>query len=111
MAAAEFADLWLNQLYMNASTLGEFPAALTERLAADGVLWETSSEELQLIKDNTIDYLGVNFYHPHRVKAPEVSPDSLAVDWLHEKYFVTITIISNGLCQKMGWAFPGRNVT
>ncbi|MBU5584611.1 family 1 glycosylhydrolase, partial [Enterococcus sp. S181_ASV_20] len=36
LAAAEFADLWLNQLYMNASTLGEFPAALTERLAADG---------------------------------------------------------------------------
>ena len=103
LAAAEFADLWLNQLYMNASTLGEFPAALTERLAADGVLWETSSEELQLIKDNTIDYLGVNFYHPHRVKAPEVSPDSLAVDWLPEKYFEEYQMPGRRMNVDKGW--------
>jgi 6-phospho-beta-glucosidase len=88
---------------MNASTLGEFPAALTERLAADGVLWETSSEELQLIKDNTIDYLGVNFYHPHRVKAPEVSPDSLAVDWLPEKYFEEYQMPGRRMNVDKGW--------
>lgn len=88
---------------MNASTLGEFPAELTETLEKDGVLWETSDEELAVIRNNTIDYLGVNFYHPHRVKAPEVSPDSLAVDWLPEKYFEEYEMPGRRMNVDKGW--------
>lgn len=87
IAAAHFADLWQNRLFMDASVKGEFPEELVDILTQDGVLWSATSAELDIIRQNTIDYLGVNFYHPSRVQAPKYSSDSLAVDWLPEKYF------------------------
>ena len=33
---------------------------------------EQTPAELQLLKEQTVDVLGVNFYHPFRVKAPAV---------------------------------------
>ncbi|MFZ2028484.1 MAG: glycoside hydrolase family 1 protein, partial [Lactococcus raffinolactis] len=61
-AAAHFADLWQNRLFMDASVKGIFPAELVEILTRDGVLWDATPEELDIIRQNTIDYLGVNFY-------------------------------------------------
>ena len=87
LAAAKFANLWNNQLFMDASTKGAFPAELTAVLSRDKVLWEATEEELALIQANTIDVLGVNFYHPLRVSQPTFSSDSLAVDWMPQKYF------------------------
>ncbi|MGM0125484.1 6-phospho-beta-glucosidase [Enterococcus sp. AZ194] len=103
LKASRFADLWLNQLFMNASTLGEFPKELVEVLTKDKVLWSATKEELAIIKEHTIDYLGVNFYHPHRVKAPDVSPDSLAVDWLPEKYFDEYQMPGRRMNVDKGW--------
>lgn len=103
LAASEFADLWLNRLFMDASTLGAFPTGLVNRLEADGVLWEATPEELAIIKNNTIDYLGVNFYHPHRVQAPAISANSLAVDWLPEKYFDEYEMPGRRMNVDKGW--------
>ncbi|KAF1299479.1 6-phospho-beta-glucosidase [Enterococcus sp. JM4C] len=103
LKASKFADLWLNQLYMNASALGEFPAELVAVLEKDQVLWSATEEELTIIRENTIDYLGVNFYHPHRVKAPDVSADSLAVDWLPEKYFDEYEMPGRRMNVDKGW--------
>jgi beta-glucosidase/6-phospho-beta-glucosidase/beta-galactosidase len=33
------------------------------------VTWDYSAEELAIIRDNTVDELGINLYYPHRVKA------------------------------------------
>ena len=33
------------------------------------MLWSHTKEELQLIRENTVDFLGVNYYHPKRVQA------------------------------------------
>ncbi|GAB2023981.1 glycoside hydrolase family 1 protein [Lactovum odontotermitis] len=86
-SAAHFADLWQNQLFMDASVKGEFPAELVEILRKDGVIWESTDEELAIIKENPVDYLGINFYHPNRAIRPHFSSDSLAVDWMPNKYF------------------------
>lgn len=101
--ASKHADLWLNQLFMNASTLGEFPSRLLDILQEDDVLWESTPEELAIIKENTIDYLGVNYYHPHRVKAPAVSPNSLTVDWLPERYFDEYQMPGRRMNVDKGW--------
>ena len=86
-AAAHFADLWQNGLFMDASVKGAFPAELVDILTKDDVIWDATPEELEIIRQNTIDYLGVNFYHPNRAQAPKYSSDSLAVDWIPNKYF------------------------
>ena len=87
LAAAHFANLFVNRLFLDASVKGHFPEELVAILAKDGVLWESTPEELAIIRDNRVDYIGVNYYHPHRVKAPEISPNSLTVDWMPQRYF------------------------
>lgn len=101
--AAEIADLWLNQFFMNASTLGEFPEKLATTFAKDDALWQATPAELAIIKENPIDYLGVNFYHPNRVKAPSVSADSLAVDFLPTKYFEEYEMPGRRMNVDKGW--------
>ncbi|MFV0558101.1 MAG: glycoside hydrolase family 1 protein [Enterococcus sp.] len=109
-AASAFADLWLNRMFMDASTLGAFPTQLVETLTADGVLWDASEEELLVIKENPIDYLGVNFYHPHRVQAPAVSSNSLAVDWVPTKYFDEYEMPGRRMNVDKGWEIYPKSI-
>lgn len=103
LKASEFADMWLNQWFMNASTLGSFPEKLVNQFNEDGVFWEMTEEELAIIKDNKIDYLGVNFYHPHRVSAPDVSVNSLSVDWRPDLYFDEYEMPGRRMNVDKGW--------
>jgi beta-glucosidase len=34
------------------------------------VSWDYTDDELAIIRENTVDELGINLYYPHRVKAP-----------------------------------------
>lgn len=103
VAAAEFSDLWCNKLFLDSSIKGEFPAKLVEVLTQDGVIWEATEDELQVIRDNTIQVLGVNFYHPNRVKQPDISPNSLTVDWMPTKYFDEYNMPGRRMNVDKGW--------
>ncbi|MFC4653159.1 glycoside hydrolase family 1 protein [Lactococcus nasutitermitis] len=103
VAAAHFADLWQNQLFMDASVKGEFPHELVEILTKDEVIWESTAEELQIIRENTVDNFGVNFYHPNRAQRPYYSSDSLAVDWLPNKYFDDYSLHGARMNVDKGW--------
>ncbi|AGF58111.1 beta-glucosidase [Clostridium saccharoperbutylacetonicum] len=69
MKAAEMYDLFFNRLYLDPSVKGEIPAELFEILQKHDCLFEYNDEELAVIKNNTVDLLGLNLYFPHRVKA------------------------------------------
>ncbi len=84
--AAEIAELWNNKLFLEPAIHGHFPEKLVAILTQDGVIWESTAEELQIIAENTIDFLGVNFYHPNRVKAPDIAPNSVG-DWMPTRYY------------------------
>ncbi|WKF85237.1 glycoside hydrolase family 1 protein [Lacticaseibacillus pantheris] len=84
--AAEIAELWCNEMFLQPAIHGTYPEKLVKLLDEAGVLWQSTDEEIQLLKDNTIDQLGVNYYHPFRVQAPDVSPKSLQ-DWMPDIYF------------------------
>ena len=103
LAAAHFANLFVNRLFLDASVKGHFPEELVVILAKDGVLWESTPEELALIRDNRVDYIGVNYYHPHRVKAPEISPNSLTVDWMPQRYFNDYQMPGRRMNVDKGW--------
>ncbi|MGH1649529.1 glycoside hydrolase family 1 protein [Enterococcus gilvus] len=103
IAASNYADRWLNQFFMKASTKGHFPEKLIEVFKKDGVMFECSSDELALIRENTVDYLGLNYYHPHRVKAPEISPNSLTVDWMPDKYYDEYEMPGRRMNVDKGW--------
>ncbi|MDR2465429.1 MAG: glycoside hydrolase family 1 protein [Streptococcaceae bacterium] len=101
--ASEIANLWLNRMYMDASVKGEFPQELVELLKGEKVLWDSTESELLLIKENTIDLLGINFYHPHRVSRPKYSANSLAVDFVPNKFWQDYELPSARMNVDKGW--------
>lgn len=76
--AARIADLVQAQSFLDPSVLGTYPLELVEILLEYGILPDATEEELELIRNNTVDFLGVNYYQPLRVMAPRFAkhPDS-----------------------------------
>ncbi|WP_461226082.1 glycoside hydrolase family 1 protein [Lacticaseibacillus suihuaensis] len=84
--AAAKADLWTTRLFLDPAVLGHHPQAVSDWLAADGVLWSHTAADDAVIAANPIDMLGVNYYHPFRVQRPAISPTSL-MPWMPNNYF------------------------
>ena len=49
-AAAEFAELWANKMFLEPAVLGHYPQKLVEILERDGVLWGTNTSRVTVIK-------------------------------------------------------------
>ena len=58
--AAAFADDFFNRSFLDPAVFGTFPKTLIEILKKDNVLWESDEKELEIIKNNTVDFIGVN---------------------------------------------------
>lgn len=71
LKASNIADLILNRSFLDTSVLGEFPGELIEFVKEQNLMPELTVEDLNVIKNNTVDLLGVNYYQPRRVKAKE----------------------------------------
>lgn len=100
--AARIAELWNNKMFLEPAIYGHFPAELEELLTNDKVLWETTEEEKEILKNNTVDFLGVNFYHPNRVKAPDVAPNSVG-EWMPDRYYDAYDMPGRRVNLDRGW--------
>ena len=100
--AARIAELWNNKMFLEPAVYGHFPAELEELLTKDKVLWETNDEEKEILKNNTVDFLGVNFYHPNRVKAPDVAPNSVG-EWMPDRYYDAYDMPGRRVNLDRGW--------
>lgn len=69
--ASNIADLILNRSFLDPSVHGEFPNELVEFFKSHDLIPVYKNEDLEIIKNNTVDLLGVNYYQPRRVKAKE----------------------------------------
>lgn len=101
-AAARFAELWNNKMFLEPAVHGHFPEELIAVLEKDGVLWQTEEGDTELFENNTVDFLGVNFYHPNRVKAPDISPNSVG-DWLPSRYYDNYDMPGRRMNIDKGW--------
>lgn len=70
LRAAEYADAFNNKSYVDPAVKGTFPELVVTTLRENGLLPETTQAELDIIKENTVDFLGINYYVPLRVCAP-----------------------------------------
>lgn len=86
LAASQFTDDFFNRSFLDPAVKGSYPQALIDVLDRDGVLWQSTEDEMKIIQNNTVDFLGVNYYHPKRVKAQE-NPEKFDKVWAPEKYF------------------------
>lgn len=67
--AARIHDLFYNRVFLDPSIKGEYPEELFELMEKHDITFESTKEELELIKENTVDYVGINLYFPARVKS------------------------------------------
>lgn len=90
--AAHIADLFFNRSFLDPMVKGEFPVELKEILASHNMLPETTEEEKTLILGQKVDFLGVNYYVPRRVRAVEKTPDKFT----QPEYYFEYHIKENG---------------
>ncbi|MCB6566701.1 family 1 glycosylhydrolase, partial [Desulfovibrio desulfuricans] len=77
--ASRIAELFSSRSFLDPAVLGVYPKELVELLCEHELLPEYTKEELTVIKENTVDFLGVNYYQPIRVKAKETPVDPTAM--------------------------------
>ena len=100
--AAAFAEDFKNRSFLEPAVHGVFPESLTEVLRRDGVLWQSTTEELEIIHQNTVDFLGVNYYQPFRAKAREIPFDESS-GWMPDKYFDAYEMPGRRMNPYRGW--------
>lgn len=69
--AKEIADLLNGKSFLDPCALGTIPVGLKEVLAENDLLPITAENDSVRIANNTVDFLGLNYYQPRRVQAPE----------------------------------------
>ncbi len=75
LKASTIAELFANKSFLDPSVKGYYDDQLIEIIKKHNLLPDYSKDELEIIKENTVDYLGVNYYHPVRVCAKSNLPN------------------------------------
>ncbi|GBU10730.1 cryptic 6-phospho-beta-glucosidase [Erysipelotrichaceae bacterium] len=107
--AAEIADVFFNKAFLDPAVKGVFPDELVKILAKHNVLPEYTADELAVIKENTVDFLGVNYYQPRRVKARENLPNPEA-PFFPEYYFDTYDMPGKVMNPHRGWEIYPKGI-
>lgn len=102
LEAARIADLFACKSFLDPSVLGHFPKELVEIIRNEDLLPEYSQEELDIIKENTVDYLGVNYYQPLRVME---NPYLMKEDAIFspEKFYLPFIMPGRRINEYRGW--------
>lgn len=75
LKSANIADLFFNRSFLDPAVKGEYPEELIEIIKKEGLMPAVEEGDKELLKNNTIDFLGVNYYQPRRVKAKACMPN------------------------------------
>ena len=94
--AAHIAELFANKSFLDPSVHGAYDPELVELIKKHGLMPVVDETDLAIILDNTVDYLGVNFYQPLRVCARASLPNPEAPSCPRHYYDV--------------YAMPGRRM-
>lgn len=98
--SARIVDLLFNRSFLDPSIKGEYPAELTELLRNEGICPHAEKEDLEIIRQNTVDFLGVNYYHPRRVTRRSTP---FKGELMPEKYFEEYTFTGQKMNHSRGW--------
>ena len=69
--AKAIADALYWGAFMDTAIKGEYPKLLLDVLKKEQCMFDYEEEDLEVIRQNTIDILGLNYYQPLRVKGAE----------------------------------------
>ena len=107
--AAKLADAFFNRSFLESSVKGEFPNDLVDLLDDINHLPEIEEGDLELIKENTVDILGVNYYQPRRIKAKE-SNEKLTDGPMPDDYFDNYEMPGRKMNPYRGWEIYEKGI-
>lgn len=107
--AAAIADAFFNRSFLDSAVKGEFPQDLVDLLREIDHLPEMEPEDLTIIKENTVDLLGVNYYQPRRIKAKE-STTKLAEGPMPDDYFDNYIMPGRKMNHYRGWEIYEKGI-
>lgn len=78
LKAAHIAELFANKSFLDPAVKGAYPEDLVQIIKDHDLMPAYTEKELAIIKANTVDFLGVNYYQPLRVCARASKPNDEA---------------------------------
>ncbi len=109
LKAAEIAEAFHNKSFLDPAIKGEFNCLLLEILNKHNLLPEYDEKDLEVIKQNTVDFLGVNYYQPVRVKARDSAPNEDA-PFLPTYYFDYYNMPGRKMNPHRGWEIYEKGI-
>ncbi|MBG9813205.1 6-phospho-beta-glucosidase [Bacillus endophyticus] len=109
LKASNIADAIFNRSFLDPSVKGEFPDELVSILKEEGFMPVIEKGDLDLIKSNTVDLLGINYYQPRRVKAKENLPNPEA-PFTPERYFDNYVMTGRKMNPHRGWEIYEKGI-
>lgn len=100
--AAKIADLFFSKSFLDPSVKGYYDKELIEIIKKHNLLPEYTNDELEIISNNTVNILGVNYYQPLRVKARENLPNENA-PFMPEYYYDYYVMPGRRINPHRGW--------
>lgn len=109
LKASVLCDAFFNRSFLDPSVKGTFPTELVDILKEEGYLPVIEDGDLAIIKENTVDLLGVNYYQPRRVKAKDnlPNPDS---PFMPDRYFDNYIMPGRKMNVYRGWEIYEKGV-
>lgn len=109
LKAARLADLLFNRSFLDPAIKGEYPEELITFIKAQGLIPEVREGDKELLKTNTIDFLGVNYYQPRRVKAKACLPNPDA-PLMPENFFDNYEMPGRKMNVYRGWEIYEKGI-
>lgn len=100
--AAEIAELFQAKSFLDPSVKGTYPEKLVEIIKQHDLMPDYQEGDLAIIRDHTVDFLGVNYYQPLRVAAPKYLPNSTA-PFTPEYYYDNYQMPGRKMNPHRGW--------
>ena len=101
-AAARIADDFFWRPFTDTAVLGRYPENFLRILSDEGLLFDLTPEDTRLIRENTVDVLGMNYYQPMRVKA-RATPWDDSRPFHPEKFYESYDMPGKRMNPYRGW--------
>lgn len=107
--AARIADAFFNRSFLDPAIKGVFPEELIEIVERLALVPDMHEDDLDIIKENTIDLLGINYYQPRRIKA-KASGAGLKNEPMPEDYFDLYDMPGKKMNPYRGWEIYEKGI-
>lgn len=108
--AAAFVDGFFNRSFLEPSVKGYFPADMVAWAKGNDLMPQTTTEDLAVISENTVDLLGVNYYQPRRAKAKESVLESRPEGLLPEDFYDMYDMPDKKMNPYRGWEIYEKGI-